>query len=83
MAFDDEKFRYDSEKTEHMLAIREAFLRIDGVFDCMDIYRLIKKEDLADEIPVDRIADALERFIKKGELKVVKETPPKKYQRTF
>ncbi len=81
MAFDEEKFEHDAEKTVHMLAIREAFLKIEGVFDCMDIYKLIKKEDLVEQIPVDRIADALERFTIKGELEVVKQTPPKKYRR--
>jgi len=83
MAFDEEKFERDAEKTEHILAIREAFLTMEGDFDCVDIFNYIRKQELAEQIPIDNIADALERFRKKGELKLVKEIPPKKYRRVI
>ena len=60
---------------------REAFLTIEGHFDCVDIFNYIRKQELTEQIPIDNIADALERFREKGELKLVKETPPKKYRR--
>lgn len=69
------------EKTEHILAIREAFLKMEGEFTSMDIYSFINKNELVETIPIDNIVDALERFQKKGELKVVKEDPPRKYRK--
>ncbi len=81
MAFDEEKFEQDNEKTQRLLAIREAFLTMEGDFDCVDIFNYIRREEIVEQIPIDDIADALERFRKKGELKLVKETPPKKYRR--
>lgn len=69
------------EKTEHILAIREAFLTITGDFDCVDVFNYIQKKELAEQIPIDNIADALEKFREKGELRIVKEEPPKQYRR--
>jgi hypothetical protein len=83
MSFDEEKFERDMEKTGHILAIREAFLKMEGEFTSMDIYRFINKNELAEKVPIDNIVDALERFQEKGELKVVNDTPPKKYRRTI
>lgn len=83
MAFDEEKFERDAEKTEHILAIREAFLRMEGEFTSFDLYNFINKNDLAEKVPIDNIVDALERFQQKGELKVVKEDLPRKYRRNI
>jgi len=82
MGFDEEKFERDMGKTQEMLAIREAFLKMEGIFDCVDIFNYINKQELTEGIPIDNIADALDKFHEKGELEIVKEEPPRKYKRT-
>ena len=49
----------------------------------MDIYNAIRKLEDVEQIPIDDIADALETFRKQGDLKLIKETPPKKYRRVI
>lgn len=74
------------EKTKQIAAIREAFLMIEGEFDCIDIFNYIRKGDAVIQIPIDNIADALESYSIKGECKVIKEgyqNKPKKYVKTM
>jgi len=81
MAFDEEKFEWDMEKTEHILAIREAFLRMEGEFTSFDLYNFINKNELAEKVPIDNIVDALERFQNKGEVEIVEESTPTRFRR--
>lgn len=81
MTFYNDGFDKNIEKTKQILAIREAFLMIEGDFDCVDIFNYIRKQESVKQIPMDNIADALEEFREKGELVLAKITPPKKYRR--
>jgi len=78
---DNDNFDQNLQKTKEILAISEAFLVIEGEFNCIDIFDYISKQEFAKQIPIDNIADALEEFRKKGELQIVKETPPRRYRR--
>ena len=83
MAFDNDRSDKNIEKTKEILAIREAFLMIEGEFDCIDIFNYIRKSDAAKQIPIDNIADALVEFCKKGECKEVENQDKNKSKKYF
>jgi len=81
MPYDDQKFEDDMQKTKEILAVREAFLQMDGDFDCVDLFNFLRKKEMSDNIPIDNISDILEKFCEKGEVEVVEKSSPTKYRR--
>lgn len=73
----------DIQKTNEALAVRQAFLEMDGIFDSLDIFSHLKAKGMSENIPVDNISDLLERFLEKGEIEVVEKGTPTKYRKTI